>query len=212
MFFFRIWKNLNRLFSVKISGFDENTNYKIKIYAEQMSTHLFSKSIDLSFTTKRAVIKQIRDITIRRITFNTIIINWSSDDFDRYQIRYWSLIDEKRKMLITISNNNFTLITKSDVYKFQIRGQTKFGWTSFTEEKLISLRAISIEEPVSPNGSKRNLLLLIGPVIIFGLTIAVIILALIYSKRKRLCRLKTASDCESLDYQKRQGYFNQFSS
>lgn len=40
--------------SVKISGLDENTNYRIKIYAEQISTRLYSKSIDLSFTTKRS--------------------------------------------------------------------------------------------------------------------------------------------------------------
>ncbi len=163
---------------------DENTNYKIKIYAEQMSTHLFSKSIDLSFTTKRSIMKQIHDITIRRITFNTIFISWLADNFDRYQIRYWSLIDEKKKILITISNNNFTLMTKSDLYKFQIRGQTKLGWTSFTEEKLISLRAISIDESVSSNITKRNLFLLIGPVMILGLIIAVIILALIIYTKK----------------------------
>jgi hypothetical protein len=43
---------------VKISGLDENTNYKIKLYAEQISTHLLSKSIDLSFTTKQSSIKK----------------------------------------------------------------------------------------------------------------------------------------------------------
>ncbi len=129
------------------------------------------------------VSKQIRDITIRRITFNTIVITWLEDDFDQYQIRYWSVIDEKKKNLITIFNNNFTLTTTSDLYKFQIRGQTKFGWTSFTEEKLISLRAISIDESLSPNLTKRNLLLLIGPSIILGLIIAMIILALIYSRK-----------------------------
>jgi hypothetical protein len=52
-------RNFIILSSVKISGLDENTNYKIKIYAEQISTHLFSKSIDLSFTTKRSSIKEI---------------------------------------------------------------------------------------------------------------------------------------------------------
>jgi hypothetical protein len=47
------------LFSVKISNLDDNTHYKIKIYAEQISTHLLSKSIDLSFTTKRSSKKTI---------------------------------------------------------------------------------------------------------------------------------------------------------
>jgi len=58
-FFFFFVFLLNILFSVKISGLDENTNYKIKLYAEQISTHLLSKSIDLSFTTKRSSIKNI---------------------------------------------------------------------------------------------------------------------------------------------------------
>ncbi len=49
-------KNQNILFSVKISNLDDNTNYKIKIYAEQIPTHLLSKSIDISFTTKRSSI------------------------------------------------------------------------------------------------------------------------------------------------------------
>lgn len=41
-------------FSVQISGLDSDTNYNIEVYAEQISTHLLSKSVDLSFTTKRA--------------------------------------------------------------------------------------------------------------------------------------------------------------
>jgi hypothetical protein len=34
-------------------GLDADTNYNIEVYAEQMSTHLLSKSVDLAFTTKR---------------------------------------------------------------------------------------------------------------------------------------------------------------
>ena len=41
-------------FSVQILGLDSDTNYNIEVYAEQISTHLLSKSVDLSFTTKRA--------------------------------------------------------------------------------------------------------------------------------------------------------------
>lgn len=47
-------QKLNLLyFSVQILGLDADTNYNIEIYAEQISTHLLSKSVDLSFTTKR---------------------------------------------------------------------------------------------------------------------------------------------------------------
>ncbi len=181
---------------------DENTNYKIKLYAEQISTHLLSKPIDLSFTTKRSstknkillfflkiknfiflVPKQIHDINIRRITFNTIIITWSSENFDQYQIRYWALIDENKKYLYTVLINNFTLITTSDLYKFQIRAHTKYGWTSYTKEKLISLRSISIDESISSDITKKNLFLLIGPLSLLVLIIIFIIIAFIYSKK-----------------------------
>jgi len=194
---------LNILFSVKISGLDENTNYKIKLYAEQISTNLLSKSIDLSFTTKRSSIKillilknqrkkklffflvpkQIRDINIRRITFNTIVITWLAENFDQYQIRYWSLIDENTKYLQTLLINNFTLITTSDLYQFQIRAHTKYGWTSYTKERLISLRSISIDESISSDITKKNLFLIISPLIILILIITFIILAFIYSKK-----------------------------
>ena len=188
--------------SVTISGLDENTNYKIKIYAEQISSHLFSKSVDLSFTTKRSstasnsvyfsislslclflVSKRIREITIRRITFTTIVITWLSDNFDQYQIRYWPVIDENKKILVTLLINNFTLTTTSDLYKFQIRARTKFGWTAYTEERLLSLRAMSIDQPASSNLTKRNVLLLLGPLVILGLLITAIIFALIFSRK-----------------------------
>ena len=39
--------------SVQILGLDADTNYNIEVFAEQISTHLLSKSVDLSFTTKR---------------------------------------------------------------------------------------------------------------------------------------------------------------
>ena len=52
--YFSPFLEINCSSSVKISGLDENTNYRIKIYAEQISTRLYSKSIDLSFTTKRS--------------------------------------------------------------------------------------------------------------------------------------------------------------
>ncbi|CAF4586419.1 unnamed protein product, partial [Rotaria magnacalcarata] len=61
-------------------GLDADTNYNIELYAEHLSTHLLSKSVDLSFTTKRPIPKLIRDINIRRISLNTIIISWSSND------------------------------------------------------------------------------------------------------------------------------------
>jgi hypothetical protein len=130
------------------------------------------------------VSKQIRDITIRRITFNTIVITWLDENFDQYQILYWSLIDENKKYLHTILINNFTLITTSDLYKFKIRAHNKFGWTSYTKEKFISLRSISIDESISSSDiTKKNLFLLIGPLIILGLIITFIILAFIYSKK-----------------------------
>jgi len=42
------------ILSVQIMGLDADTNYNIEVYAEQISTHLLSKSVDLSFTTKRS--------------------------------------------------------------------------------------------------------------------------------------------------------------
>jgi hypothetical protein len=41
------------IYSVEILGLDADTNYNIEVYAEQISTHLLSKSVGLSFTTKR---------------------------------------------------------------------------------------------------------------------------------------------------------------
>ena len=133
------------------------------------------------------VFNSIRDINIRRITFNTIIITWLSDDFDQYQIRYWSLINENKKILSNLLINNFTLITTSDTYKFQIRAHTKYGWTSYTQEQLISLVSISIDQSASADKRKKFVdnkhILIIGPLIILGLIITVIILAFIYSKK-----------------------------
>mgnify|MGYP006892781869 CR=1 FL=1 len=52
------------IFSVRIFGFEENTNYKMKIFAEQMSTGLLSKAIELSFTTKRSSIFDERTFSL----------------------------------------------------------------------------------------------------------------------------------------------------
>lgn len=52
--------------SVKISGLDDRTNYKIKLYAEQISTNLFSKSIDLSFTTKTPSMNEKKICSLKR--------------------------------------------------------------------------------------------------------------------------------------------------
>jgi hypothetical protein len=192
-------------------GLDADTNYNIEVYAEQISTHLLSKSVDLSFTTKRPskisfqkkinrlmffffrlVPKLIHDINIRRISLNTILITWSSNDFDLYQIRYWSLIDENKKSLLTLLFNNFTLITLSENYKFQLRGRTRFGWSLYTHERLISLRSMLIDEQFLTNIKSNDIstkfvenknILLIGPVIILALLITVIILAFIYSRK-----------------------------
>ncbi len=137
--------------------------------------------------------KLIRDINIRRISLNTILISWSSNDFDLYQIRYWSLLDETKKSLLTLLFNNFTLITNSDNYKFQIRGRTRFGWSLYTHEKFISLRSMLIDEQYLLNTKLTDVvttkfvenknILLIGPFIILALLITVIILAFIYSKK-----------------------------
>ncbi|CAF0868855.1 unnamed protein product [Adineta ricciae] len=193
---------------VKIIGLDADTKYKIRIYAEQVSTHLYSQSVDLSFTTKSAVSKQVRNIQIRRTAFDQVVITWSADDFDQYHIRYWPLIAEQNKMFAEVAVNNFTLKTTSDIYKFQIRAHTKLGWTAYSEEMIISLRSIFIDQPFSSEVTRKLVenknILLISPLIILGLIITVIILAVLYIKKKRVCRSKTASDCESLDYQKRQ--------
>lgn len=136
--------------------------------------------------------KLIRDINIQRISLNTVLISWSANDFDLYQIRYWSLMDENKKSLLTLSFNNFTLITLNDNYKFQLRGRTRFGWSLYTHEKVISLRSMLIDEqflnnikstdPSTKFVENKNILL-IGPFIILGLLITVIILAFIYSKK-----------------------------
>jgi hypothetical protein len=101
-------------------------------------------------------------------------------------------MDENRKSLITLLYNNFTLITITDNYKFQIRGHTRFGWGLYTHEKFISLRSILIDEQfltnrkltdVSTRFNENKNILLIGPFIILALLITVIILAFIYSKK-----------------------------
>ena len=141
--------------------------------------------------------KLIRDIVIRRMSLNTIVVHWLPSDFDLYQIRYWSLMDESRKVLLTLLYNNFTLITTStsDSYKFQIRGHTRFGWSLYTNEKLISPRTLLIDEQALASMSNTRLtdvttrfvenksILLIGPFIILTLLITVIILAFVYSKK-----------------------------
>lgn len=116
------------------------------------------------------------------------------------------MINENEKIRVRLIINNYTLTTTSDLYKFQIRGRNPFGWTAYTEEKLISLRSMSIDESIISNSTRRNLFLLSGPMFILGLIVFVLICAIMCSRnRKRPCRLKNPSDCESLDYQKRQG-------
>jgi hypothetical protein len=101
-------------------------------------------------------------------------------------------MDESRKSLVTLLHNNFTLITTSDNYKFQLRGRTRFGWSLYTHEKVLSLNSISIDEQflsnakltdVSAKIAENKNILLIGPLIILALLITVIILAVIYSKK-----------------------------
>lgn len=133
------------------------------------------------------VLKQIRDINVRRVAFDTIVIKWLSDDFDEYQILYWPLNDEKNKILQTTSTNNFTLTAKSNAYKFQIRAHTKLGWTFYSEERLISLDSISIDKSsalnLGHNFVDNKYILFAGPLIILALLGVVIILAIIYLKK-----------------------------
>lgn len=138
------------------------------------------------------VLKLIRDINVRRISLNTILITWLSNEFDQYQIRYWSTDDENRKQLRTLLYNNFTLVAQSDNYKFQIRGHTRSGWTYYTKEQFFSLSSLVIDEQYLANTKLTNVttkfvenktILLIGPLVILLLLITVIILAFIYSKK-----------------------------
>ena len=195
--------SVSMLASVRLVGLDAESNYTIKLYAEQLSTQLLSKSIDLSFTTQRArrrnvcssrrerfrsVSKVIRDVHIRRIGSNTIVITWSADDFDQYQIRYWPVINDTTKMLVTLVMNNLTLITTSDNYRIQLRGHVKLaGWTSYTEAKLVALRSMAIDGNLASDTNRtlvdNKSILLIGPFSILGLVITVILLALTYSKQ-----------------------------
>ena len=215
---------------------DADTSYNIAVYTEQISTNLLSKSVDLTFTTKRSsneirqpltnpiimihlqflVPKLIRDIQIRRASLNTVVISWSSGDFEIYQLRYWSLTDENTKYLVTLLVNNFTLLTTTEHYKFQLRGRTRFGWSSYTSEKLISLRSMLLDDQFLTSISNQNRLtdvttkfvenkniLLIGPLIILGLLVTVIILAFIYSKkyvqkRIRLIKREQLNRCRLL--------------
>ena len=123
---------------------------------------------------------------------NTILITWSSNDFDLYQIRYWPFIDEHHKSLVTLLHNNFTLITTSDNYKFQLRGRTRFGWSLYTHEKILSLSSILTDEQFLTSAKLTNMsakitenknILLVGPLIILALLVTVIILAIVYSKK-----------------------------
>ena len=144
---------------------------------------------------RRLVPKLIRDIQVRRVSINTIVIQWSSQDFDLYQIRYWSLADETKKFLLTLVHNNFTLITTAEQYKIQLRGHTRFGWSAYTSEKLISLRSMLVDDQLFTSMANSGLtdvttkfvenknILYLGPIIVLILLITVIILAFIYSKK-----------------------------
>lgn len=131
--------------------------------------------------------KLVHDIRIRRITFDRVVISWSADDFDQYHIRYWPLIDESHKSLAILIVNNFSLTTTSDIYKFQVRGRTKLGWTAFSEEAVISLRSIFVDQPLSSDMTRKlvenRTLLLVSPLIVLALIIAVIIAAVLYIKK-----------------------------
>lgn len=126
------------------------------------------------------------------MSINKILLTWSANEFDQYQIRYWPLNDENKKFLVTVLYNNFTLLVSSDNYKFQIRGHTRFGWGLYTNEKLLSLNSMPIDEQflatakltdVTTKFVENRNILLIGPFLILGLLIAVISLAFIYSKK-----------------------------
>lgn len=138
-----------------------------------------------------------------------------------------------KKSLVQLKTNNFTLLSTDEYYRFQIRGHTQQGWTVYTREQLISLPSLLIDEYQSKKLHQQRLIdtkriLFFGPFTLLGSVMTVIILVLIYTKksvetpflfffflflmiddsivcRRRSCRLKTGSDCESLDYQKRQG-------
>ncbi|CAF0874300.1 unnamed protein product [Didymodactylos carnosus] len=207
--------------NVWLTGLDADTSYHIEVFSEQWSTRLTSKTVDISFTTKRPIPKSIRDIAVYRLNLNTILLTWAKSDFDLYELRYWIDSDfsnnnnnNNEKTLITVKDNNFTLTTTllNINYTFQIRGRTRIGWGPYTHPKTITIDSIdtltSSQTALAAAATRfveNKNLIVGGPIIILILLIVVIMLAIIYIRRKRSCRLKTASDCESLDYQKRQG-------
>ena len=90
-------------------------------------------------------------------------------------------------MLVTLPTNNFTLVTTTESYQFQIRGHSPRGWTVYTKEQLISLRSMLIEENRGRDARQKlvdnKTVLLLGPAVILGLIVLVVLLALIYSKK-----------------------------
>ncbi|CAF0738708.1 unnamed protein product [Didymodactylos carnosus] len=201
--------------NVWLTGLDPDTSYHIEVFSEQWSTRLTSKAVDVSFTTKRSIPKIIRDIAVYRLNLNTILLTWAKNDFDFYELRYWtnSDINNNEKILITCKDNNFTLTTTllNTNYTFQIRGRARNGWGPYTHPKTITIESIdaltSSQTALSAAASRfveNKNVMVGGPIIILLLLVVVIMLGIIYTRR-RSCRLKTASDCESLDYQKRQG-------
>lgn len=129
----------------------------------------------------------IRRVQYRRLTFNTVLISWSSEDFDQFHLRYWSPFDPSKKTLIVLAHNNYTLTLNDDQYMFQIRAHFKAGWTHYTPEQVVSLNSAHFDEMRSEEASKsvieNRTILLMGPMSILSLIIMMIILGLLYSKK-----------------------------
>ena len=131
--------------------------------------------------------RSIRDIEIRRRSFNKVQIRWSAEEFDQFHFRYWSLAHPTRKSLVRLTKNNFTLVTTDEYYRFQIRGHVERGWTVYTREQLISLPSLLIDEYHANEFHQRFIdkkrILFFGPLTLLGSLITVIILVLIYTRK-----------------------------
>ena len=74
-------------------------------------------------------------------------------------------------------------MTTSNTYILQIRGRTIFGWTSFTKEKLISIRSITIEKSLTENHVDNKKTYSIIFLMVLSLISIAIILTLICMKK-----------------------------
>ena len=135
---------------IQLSSLDSNTQYLIEIYAQHTKGYFKTKTVDIMVRTYHDLpTLTITNLTAYQFTeINQILLVWS--DYVNlflnkpvllsYELRYWPKEDISKANVITIKApaRNFTLknsnpnVLNTNLYVFQIRGQSSNGWGSYT--------------------------------------------------------------------------------